>query len=201
MLSRNHENHQLLQHVYAKTLIFNLSRNRCNRPCQKIMYFLKSEVVEKQPGLPSNWLTWVWKFIHHIFIEIWRSHIGIVKKIIVLITYSPHCFAKIEASKNKKYNNQITTDRFTERPQTENINISTDHWQIHVQKKKIEVSKGPSRSPRNLPWTSRPLPGLFLTLPTVQGTPKSLRRHHISWISFKNGTRRHPKRTSKDPFD
>ena len=56
----------------------------------------------------------------------------------------------------------MTTDRFTKRPKTENINISLDSWQIHLQRKeKFTFWKGsymttpePPWEPQTSPWTS-----------------------------------------------
>ena len=57
----------------------------------------------------------------------------LLKTYIFYNIYARHCFAKEKASKQyKKYHNPKTTDRVTKRPQTEQINISLDNWQIHL---------------------------------------------------------------------
>ena len=119
---------------------------------------------------PPEIMFWASCFHWNLKIPYWNC-----PKTIVFITYSPHCFAQIEASKNNKnQHNQISTDRFTKRPRTQNINISLDRWQIHLWKKENQGFQGPlQETPRNLPGTSRPLPRLFMTLLTSKGPPRT----------------------------
>ena len=118
--------------LYCKSIIFNCSFKNVTKR--------KSKTIEKRKEVPSKLIDLGLKthiptscFRHHVLIEIWRCHVGIVERRMVFVTYSRHCFTKVKASKhNKKYHNPKTTDRFTKRSQTENINISLDCWQIHL---------------------------------------------------------------------
>ena len=169
--------------------MFKFARIRCNRPCHN-----HHVIVEKQKFWQTTPITikidpppeamFSASCVHwNLKVSYW-----ICQQPTVFITYPLHCFAKVEASKtNKKKHNQITTDRFTKQPQTENINISLYHWQIHIKQKENEEFQGALQEPpRNLPGTSRPLSGPFLTLcpqKHPQGPPKTLWRHQISLIS------------------
>ena len=68
------------------------------------------------------------------------------------LKYSPHFFAKVHNLKGRQqYHNLITTDRFTQRPKTEHINILLDCRLIRPQAEKVILFDDPSRTSPEAP--------------------------------------------------
>ena len=103
----HHIIHQSLNRCSTSLLIFTFSLS-CKiitfRNPIKNLTKRKSRIVQKQQGFPSKLIKLGLKihlpksrFRHHIFIKIWRCHIGIIQK-----TIFTSLFRKKQASKNDK---------------------------------------------------------------------------------------------------
>ena len=170
--------------------------------------YSKAKSLKNNYDYPQNWLTGAWNVTS-------QNHVlGIMfslkSKDSILELSKKHCFYNI-------FTSLFRTNWGFEKQQK--VTYSNNHRPLHkttpnskhqyfirpLTKEKIKDSKGPSRRPLGTSL-GPPDPSPGSSWPSwpqkdPQGPPGTLRRPHISLISFKNETRKHPRRTSKDPVD
>ena len=96
----------------------------------------------------------------------------LLKKHLVVISYSPHCFATIISENDNKTTKRLTIHQsYQKPPKIEYINISLYQQQIHLQTKRKTTFQDP---PNYLPKCFPKLQGPRKIPQTSRGPPKSM---------------------------